>query len=464
MDMTGTAGHSHAGERARSPEEHLAAVRALVADLKGGPAGEREMVDVPAAAAVGRRLARSVVAVEDSPRFDNSQMDGYALAESHLAGGRFPVGPTVAAGADPRDVLFDAVTNPTSRIRDAVIPVMTGARLPAGTAAVVPVEACDPPDFEAAEAATAAGAGTAGGSGGVSVPPWEAGRFVRLAGSDLRAGAELLSAGHVVNPRTVGAVAAQGIAELPVRRIARVLICTGGDEIGSDGTDGAAMIRDANGPMLQALCARHGIEVAGTVRTSDDPAGFRAVLAEAIGQAGPDAVVTSGGISHGRFEVVRQVLEGAAGTQAGTPAWFGHVAQQPGGPQGLAAFNGVPVICLPGNPVSTAVSFRLFVAPVLGEVAEPVVGRAGESMQGQAGKDRFLRGRTEIVDGVLTGFVVGGPGSHLLAQSVAADCLLRVPAGEDSKGGEDSGGVAGSEGSEGSVGLVTGDPVEIIPL
>ncbi|HIW90798.1 MAG TPA: molybdopterin molybdotransferase MoeA [Candidatus Corynebacterium avicola] len=428
--------HKHTGEHARSPEEHLAAVRALVEDL----VGERAVVQVPAADSVGRRLAHSVAAVEDSPRFDNSQMDGYALSGEHLAGGRFPVGPTVAAGADPRDVLYDAVSNPTSRIREAVIPVMTGARLPAGTAAVVPVEACDPPDFDAAEAATAAG-------GGVSVPAWEAGRFVRPAGSDLRAGAELLPSGHLVNPRTVGAVAAQGIAGLPLRRAARVLICTGGDEIGGDGASGvgaagAAMIRDANGPMLQSLCARHGIEVAGTVRTSDDPEGFRAVLSEAIGQAGPDAVVTSGGISHGRFEVVRQVLQGAAAGEA----WFGHVAQQPGGPQGLAEFEGVPVICLPGNPVSTAVSFRLFVAPVLGEAADaadPVVGRAGETLEGLADKDRFLRGRTEIVNGVLTGFVVGGPGSHLLAQSVSADCLLRVPAGE---------------------GLAAGDPVEIVEL
>lgn len=356
-----------------------------------------------------------VAAVEDSPRFDNSQMDGYALASAHLDGGTFAVGPTVAAGTDPWDVL--AETN--GRIQDAVIPVMTGARLPAGTAAVVPVETCEPPDF-------------VDGSGPVQVPAAPAGQFVRVRGSDIAAGSVLLPAGHEVNPRTVGVAAAQGISALPVARRARVLICTGGDEIGGTG---AAVIRDANGPMLAALCARHGIEVAGTVSTSDNPPAFRAALADAVSRAradtgGLDAVVTSGGISHGKFEVVRQVLSGQ------DDSWFGHVAQQPGGPQGVARFEGVPVICLPGNPVSTVVSFRLFVAPVLGEVPGTVTARAADVLPGLTGKDRFLRGRVVVSDGVATASLVGGAGSHLLAQSAEADCLLRVPAGEDVAEGE----------------------------
>ncbi|HCT14117.1 MAG TPA: molybdopterin molybdenumtransferase MoeA [Corynebacterium nuruki] len=389
----------------RTPEDHLAAVRELV--------GTREITDLPPAAAVGRTLARAVAAVEDSPRFDNSQMDGYALGERHLAGGSFPVGPTIAAGHDPDALLPAGVT-------DAVVPVMTGARLPAGTAAVVKVETCTPPEFGAAETA-----------GRVTVPAAPAGQFVRPRGSDIAAGSELLPAGHVVNPRTVGVAAAQGITGLPVRRPARVLLCTGGDEISAAEESGSATIRDANGPLLAALCARHGITVAGHVRTSDDPAVFRALLHGAVTTHRPDAVITSGGISHGRFEVVRQVLGEAAGASGTTgTAWFGHVAQQPGGPQGCAVFAGVPVVCLPGNPVSTAVSFRLFVAPALGEAPASVTAVVDRDLTGLPDKDQFLRAVLSVdVTGRLTASPVGGAGSHLLAQSVTASALLRVPAG-----------------------------------
>ncbi|AHW63196.1 Molybdopterin biosynthesis enzyme [Corynebacterium glyciniphilum AJ 3170] len=400
-----------------TPEDHLAAVRALL--------GELPVEHATPADAVGRRLVQDVTAVEDSPRFDNSQMDGYALGDAHLAGGTFPVGPTIPAGADPREILA-GLAGPAAGVDDRVIPVMTGARLPANTAAVVPVETCEPSEFlnsGNSEPAT------------VTVPAAPAGQFVRTRGSDIRAGAVLLPAGHRVNPRTVGVAAAQGITGLPVRRRARIVVCTGGDEIGSAGDiPGAASIRDANGPMLEALCTAHGITVAGTVRTSDNPDAFRASLADAVDRARPDAVVTSGGISHGRFEVVRQVLQSGAGVETG---WFGHVAQQPGGPQGLARFHGVPVVCLPGNPVSTAVSFRLFAAPVLGEVDATVTGRLTAPVQGLAGRDCFLRARTEVgVDdgahgAVVTVTPVGGTGSHLLAQSAEADCLARIPAGED---------------------------------
>ncbi|AGP31569.1 molybdopterin molybdotransferase MoeA [Corynebacterium terpenotabidum] len=379
----------------RTPEEHLDAVRALL--------GVRPVADVPVCEAVGHPLATAVLAVEDAPRFDNSQMDGYALGSRHLAGGRFPVGPVIAAGADPAAIV-------PLGLAEAVVPVMTGAKLPAGTAAVVPVEWCTPGEF---------------GASTVVVPTTPAGQFMRLRGSDTVAGAELLPAGHVVNARTVGVASAQGITTLPVHRPARVLICTGGDEVG-DGHgagSGVAMIRDANAPMLDALCRQAGIRVVGHVRTTDDPVAFGALLTAAVRRTGPDAVITSGGISHGQFEVVRQLLSSTPG------AWFGHVAQQPGGPQGLVWYDGVPVVCLPGNPVSTMVSFRLFVAPVLGVVPEVETAVLAGPVTGQAHKDSFHRAVRSVVDGMVQVQVVGGAGSHLLAQSVTADCLLRVPAG-----------------------------------
>lgn len=383
----------------RSPEEHLLAVHKAL--------GAREVVDVDIEQAVGCRLARSVNARVDSPSFDNSQMDGYALANHHLGGGDFEVGETIAAGVDP-SVLYP------QGIGAEIVPVMTGAMVPAGTAAVVPVERCQPEHFVEA------------GQGTVEVLAVEAGQFVRLQGSDIEAGQSLFSAGQVVNPRTVGAAALQGISTVSVHRRSRVVLCTGGDEIGRSGV---ATIPDANAPMLRALCLQFHIDVAGHVRTSDDPEDFQHRLNAAIDEHHPTAVVTSGGISHGKFEVVRNVLESQGG-------WFGHVSQQPGGPQGLSEYRGVPVISLPGNPVSTAVSFRLFVAPVLGECPEPVSMVAGERFASLAGRDRFAHARATRRDGQQVALAVGGAGSHLLSQFVPANLLVRIPAGQDVSEGE----------------------------
>ena len=372
----------------RSPEEHLAAVLGAV------PA--RRVVTVPLAHSPGRLLARDLVAAHPSPRFDNSQMDGFALSARQVeqAPGEFRVGETLAAGTDPD-------TPYPEGIGEEIVPIMTGAKVPRGTAAVVPVEACEPADFPAP-----------GGRVRVTVAP-APGQFVRSTGSDIPAGTPLLPAGAVLGPVAVGVLAGQDVAEVEVLERARVVVCTGGAEIGGAG---AAAIPDANGPMLEALCGRAGIEVAASLRTDDDPARLRADLEAAVAEHAPTAVITSGGISAGKFEVVRRVLADSG--------WFGHVAQQPGGPQGLASFQGVPVICLPGNPVSTLVSFRLFVAPVLGTAPEALILPLARDAAGLPDRDQFLRGRLST-EGATP---VGGPGSHLLAQALEADCLIRIPA------------------------------------
>lgn len=373
---------------ARTPEAHLAAVRELVPAPTAGTAETATLVE---AAARGARLAAEVRAVRDSPPFDNSQMDGYALPAA--AAGHYATGPTVAAGADP-DALYP------NGLAGLAAPVMTGAKLPRGTAAVVAVEACEPGAFVADGEA-------------VRAPAAALGQYIRRAGSDIAAGEVLAPAGARVTPALVGALAAQGV-EASVRRAARILVVTGGAEIGQPG---AAAILDSNGPVLEALAARHGIEVAGRLRTDDNPDALRRAAAEAVEALAPDAVVTSGGISHGKFEVVRQAFP---------DGWYGHVAQQPGGPQGLSTCCGVPVISLPGNPVSTLVSFRLYVAPVLGHAPAPVWVPLGgaEPVEGLAGREQFLRGHVEAGRAV----PLGGAGSHLLSQGAGADCLIRVPA------------------------------------
>lgn len=378
----------------RSPVQHAAAIAAALPEL---PAQ-----DVPPLDALGRTLVDDVRAPQDSPSFDNSQMDGYAVPAQLLAGGPAPVGPTIPAGTDPAP-LYPA------GLGGRVAPVMTGAALPPDTAAVVPVERCDPPEFVEA--------------GSVTLPPTTAGEFMRLTGSDMRRGEVLFERGLRVNERVAGASGLMNVHTLPVRARARVIVCTGGEEIGGTGP---AQISDANGPLLRALCSTHHIEVAAHVRTSDKPAELLARLRAAVAEHHPTAVITSGGISHGKFEVVRQALEG----------WFGHVAMQPGGPQGLAQLDGVPVICLPGNPISTLVSFRVFVAPALGEATAEYAAVAAEDLPGLDGRERFLRGVVHSDDGQLRARAVGGTSSHLLAQSVTANALLRVPAGTTVLAGE----------------------------
>lgn len=369
-----------------SPEAHLAAVREIVATHSPNARTER----IAAADALGRVLARDLVAESNMPPFDNSQMDGYALPRAGAA--TWEIGPTVAAGADPDEYYAQGLTSQAA-------PVMTGAKLPRGTATVVPVEACAPGEFVET-------------GGHVTVPDCAPGQFVRRAGSDVASGQVIAPAGTLVTPVVAGVLASQSVDKVEVHAPRRILIVAGGKEVGGAG---AAQIPDSNTPMLRALAARYGIEVAAAIRTDDDPEVLRGEVERGVDKHAPDAIVTSGGISHGKFEVVRQVF---------TDGWYGHVAQQPGGPQGRSVFRGVPVVSLPGNPVSTLVSFRLFVAPVLGQVAEPVWAPIAHATEGLPGREQFLRGR--IVGGRAT--PVGGTGSHLLNQAAEATCLIRVPA------------------------------------
>ncbi|QPK79270.1 molybdopterin molybdotransferase MoeA [Corynebacterium lizhenjunii] len=406
----------------RTYEEHLQAVRATV----GTPAVVTRSVD----SSCGMVLAHSVTARYDQPRFDNSQMDGYALASA--ASATLHVGATVAAGNTPQPIASGVAT-----------PIMTGAMVPPGTVAIVPVEDCDPPHFVAAGET-------------VRVPEVPAGRYIRRAGSDVAAGTSVLEEGTRLSAAGIGTLAAQGIAEVAVYAPARILVVTGGAEIAGDGPIesnrrsiaadgegnagggalGQAQIPDSNAPMLAAMAREYGIEIVGFLRTNDDPAALRAALEAAVRQHGPDAIVTSGGISHGKFEVVRQILD--------KDGWFGHVAQQPGGPQGISQLDGVPVLCLPGNPVSTLVSFRLYVAPVLGRVPQTHWARLTTGVQGLDGREQFRRAVVSCSpEGCMQAEVLAGAGSHLLAQAIRATALVRIPAGAS---------------------LSPGDIVEVFPL
>ena len=371
----------------RTPETHAREVAAAL------PA--RQATTVPLPQAQDMVLAADIHAGFPSPRFDNSQMDGYALPQ--CAAGAYPVGPTIAAGTEPAQVLDGPLSS--------ACPIMTGAKVPEGTAAIVPIERCKPQEFLSPGAR-------------ITVPETSPGQFIRRTGSDLEESALLAVQGDRLTPVRLAALASQGITEVEVYRPARILICTGGAEIGH----GNAAIPDANAPLLTAMSHRAGIEVAGYITTNDDPQALAHAFAEAIAQHHPDAVITSGGISAGKFEVVRQVLTG----------WFGHVDQRPGGPQGIATFHDTPVICLPGNPISTLVSFRLFVAPALGWTPEPFRVPLAAGIEGLPHKEQFRRGRVDS-----HAHILGGASYHLLAQAADATHLIRIPAGQRLEAGEE---------------------------
>lgn len=395
--------------------------------------------------ALGYTLADGVSANVPAPRFSDSQMDGYAISEQAAAelakggeGAEFVIGPELAAGADPAQVLADgAIPDSLADHGEGgdlpvAIPIMTGARVPANAGAVIPVEQCEPARF-----------GVQGER--VRIASVTPGSFIRQAGSDIAAGEEIAPAGAEITPSVLAALAYQGFTAVLVNRRPRALLCVGGAEIGGSGP---ASIPDVNGPLLRALCETYRIDVPATVATNDDPEALASDLQAAITRHRPDVIITAGGISQGKHEVIRTLLEDNKAhddaASGGHEAWFGHVAQQPGGPQGHGHLHGVPVICLPGNPISVLVSFRLFVAPALAPelTASPAKAERtallSEAAEGLAdGRDQYRRGIHRVsADGTVHAEILGGASSHLLAQGAQATCLIRIPAAEKVEAGQ----------------------------
>ena len=382
-----------------SVDEHAAFVRSLLAGL-----GARSTERVALADALGRITASPVESPIALPPFRNSQMDGFAVhaAEVTAAPVSLPIAGEVAAAAG-----VPAPLAPGTAVR-----IMTGAAVPEGADAIVPVE-----DTEA----------DAEGTRVRILRPRVAGEYVREAGSDLAAGADVLPAGVKLASRHLAAAAASGLTELLVRERVRVAVVSTGSELVPPGSRlGPGEIPDSNGVALAAAVRATGAVVVHEARVRDDIDRLRVEL-DTARDAGAELVVTSGGISKGAYEVVRELLEPLG-------AWVGSVAMQPGGPQATAAYRGMPVIGFPGNPVSAQLSFEIFVAPTLRAIAgmppavtEPL--ELAEPLTSVPGKRQFLRGR-RTDDG--RAVVVGGAGSHLVAALAASDLLIVVP--EDVEG------------------------------
>jgi molybdopterin molybdotransferase len=366
-------------------DEHAALVRSLVAL----PTATES---VPLSDALGRVTVSSVLSPVDLPLFRNSQMDGYAVHSSDLPGALPVVGEIAARPGEP------AALHPGTAVK-----IMTGAPIPDGADAVVPVEDV-----------------TRDGDT-VTIPsPTSAGTFVRERGSDLRAGNELLPAGRLLASRHLAVLAAAGLGNVEVRSRVRVGIITTGAELVAE-VARVGEIYDSNAVALAAAVSAVGAVVSVAARVADDAEAMRSALDAAI--ATSHVVVTSGGISMGDHEVVRDVLEplGASVTT---------IAMQPGGPQATAVIDGVPVIAFPGNPVSTQLSFEVFLAPILREHAGlPAAERKPRTLttdvRSVPGKRQFLRGLALGSDRVE---IVSGASSHLVAGLAAADLLIDIPA------------------------------------
>jgi molybdopterin molybdotransferase len=375
---------------------------------------------VALADALGRVSASDVLSPVDLPLFRNSQMDGFAVRSADLTTipAALPVVGDQPAGAG----IPDPLTPGTARR------IMTGAIVPDGADCIVPVEDTDA-DFGGDGRARAVGSGADHVTIRAARVP---GEFVRERGSDVHAGDLLAPAGIRLAPRHLAALAAAGLDSVPVRRRLRIGIVTTGAELvagagpasGAEPPDGH--IFDANAVALAGLVREDGAEVVYAGASSDDPAELVSRLDDAV-RRGAEAIITSGGISAGAFEVVREVLEPEDGR-------IGTVAMQPGGPQGLARYRGTPVVAFPGNPVSTQISYAVFLRPLLRADAglpriEPRDLPLAAPLTSVAAKRQFLRGRVSSAFDARssTVAVVSGASSHLVAGMARADVLIDVP-------------------------------------
>ena len=381
-----------------SVDAHLADVLATIRPLAPVMLGLAE--------AEGGVLAEDITASTPLPSFDNSAMDGYAVQARDIEGATdaapvtLPVTAEIAAG----DIAEHEVT-PGSCVR-----IMTGALLPAGADAVVPVEWTDGGTIRATFRRPAA--------------PGDA---IRRRGDDVAKGDVLLTAGTWVGSVEVALLAAAGVGSALVRPRPRVAVISTGNELAEPGTPIVpGQIWESNSFML-AAAARQAGAVAHRHRIRDDAAGVLAAIEEQLPEA--DLLVTTGGVSMGgEHDVVKAALAGL-----GTVT-FRKVAMQPGMPQGLGVVGArpTPIFTLPGNPVSAYVSFQLFVRPALRALqglppqrfatARAVLTGAVRSPEG---RKSFLRGILDADEGAVTPLT--GQASHQLGALAAANVLIIVP-------------------------------------
>lgn len=328
----------------------------------------RAVVDAPVHEAVGHVLAEGIRSPEELPAVPIAAMDGFAVRRVDLTPGTctLPVSTEIAARPG----------TPAALAPGTAARIMTGAPVPEGADAVIEVEATDTDPFGPTPRSVSFVLD--------AVPPLR--RHIRRPGEEIARGQELARPGDLVGAGLVGLVRALGLRELPIQRPLRVAIVVTGDELTGDGSGEVpapdpGTVRESNGAMLGAALHADGAE-ARAFHSGDASEELRSTLEEAA--VHHDLVLTTGGIGHGAFDVVKTLL----GERGAGSSRFEHVALRPGGPQGFGHLpDGTPVIHLPGTPVGALVGYHLFVRPLLaGADAEP---------------RRVLRGVADPRDGLL---------------------------------------------------------------
>jgi molybdopterin molybdotransferase len=371
--------------------------------------------------ALGLTLAQDVTSPENIPPFRNTASDGYALRSTDTLGASkdspisLEVVATIAAGDN-----IDPHLGPMQSAR-----IMTGAPIPADADSVIMVEDTSPdPEVE----------------GNVLVyKEVRPGDSVREAGSDVEEGQVVLLAGTKITPASIGVLASLGYKKVPVFPRAKVAVISTGSEL----TESAeplrrAMIRDSNRPALLSAITGSGFEAYDLGIVPDDKEALETAFKEAASNY--DAIVTSGGVSVGDFDLTKQVLKDLSG---GEMRWM-QVAIKPAKPFAFGLIEGTPLFGLPGNPVSALVSFELFARPaILKMMGSPQPFRpllkatlADEIRRNRDGKVHFLRASYHSVDGELRVSIKAGQMSHMLSQMASSNCLLVVPEGEIFEAGE----------------------------
>jgi molybdopterin molybdotransferase len=384
----------------KTVDEHLASV---LADMHPLASLELTLLD-----AHGCVLAEDVTAPYPLPPFDNSAMDGYAVRAADVASATestpvtLPVVGDVAAGS----------STPYSVQPGLCVRIMTGAALPPGADAVVPQEWTDQ---GLAQVSIRAAATT--------------GQHVRRAGEEVTPGTVILTAGTHLGATQIGLLAAVGRERVLARPRPRVVVLSTGSELVDPGqplTPGK--IHDANSALLTTAAQEAGAIAFRVGIVPDDPRQLLDTLEDQLIRA--DLVLTSGGVSVGAYDVVKDAL-GRLGTVA-----FDRVAMQPGMPQGFGRIgpDETPFFGLPGNPVSAYVSFEVFVRPVLRRmlgvdpITRPIVrARLTDPLTSPPGKRSFARSWLSVEAGTYAVRPVGGSGSHLIASLAAANALIVVP-------------------------------------
>jgi molybdopterin molybdotransferase len=383
-----------------SVDEHLARALDAVEPLPDFPQ--------PLMETLGLAAAEDVHATMPLPSFDNSAMDGYAVCQRDVAGAsdEFPVHLPVVGEIGAGQAQLFAMSPGTS------VKIMTGAPLPAGADSVVPYEWTD---RGVAQVRITRAPGL--------------GQHVRAAGEDVAAGDLLIERGTVLGPRHLGLLASVGRAQVRSRPRPRVVILSTGSELREPGTPlGHDSIYDGNSFLLAAAARRAGAIAYRVGIVPDEPRAFLDALQDQLVRA--DVVVTTGGVSQGDFDVVKEAL-----APLGT-VWFGGVAMQPGKPQGfgLVGEDSTPIFTLPGNPVSSYVSFETFVLPVIRKLmgkqphARPTVrARLTHAITSPAGRRQFVRGEYDRDGGGPFVAPVGGHGSHLIGDLASSNAFIVVP-------------------------------------